>query len=149
MQYKVCTASCSTGSSIHESDACRDHEETVNMKSNVEDLPIAHEALGEMIRGQDWGGMTSAYMQYPTGLDFCPLLEGLERDHCQCPHWGYVIEGNIRVNYEDGTEEVVGSGEIYYWPSGHTVVVEDAVRMVEFSPHDQMSQVLAHVVGKL
>jgi len=28
-------------------------------------------------------------------------------------------------------------------------VVEEAVRMVEFSPHDQMSQVLAHVVGKL
>ena len=52
------------------------------MKSNVENLPIAHEALGEMIRGQDWGGMTSAYMQYPAGLDFGPLLEGLERDHC-------------------------------------------------------------------
>jgi hypothetical protein len=119
------------------------------MKSNVKDLPIAHEALGEMIRGTDWGGMTSAYMQYPTGLDFCPLLEGLERDHCQCPHWGFVIEGSIRVNYEDGTEETVGAGEIYYWPSGHTVVVEEAVRMVEFSPHDQMSQVLAHVVGKL
>ena len=99
------------------------------MKSNVEQLPIAHEALGEMIRGQDWGGMTSAYMQ--------------------CPHWGFVIEGNIRVKYEDGTEEVVGAGEIYYWPSGHTVVVEEAVKMVEFSPHDQMSQVLAHVVGKL
>ncbi len=119
------------------------------MKSKVEDLPIAHEAIGEMIRGTDWGGMTSAYMQYPTGLDFCPLLEGLERDHCQCPHWGFVIEGGIRVNYEDGTEEAVGPGEIYYWPSGHTVVVEEAVKMVEFSPHDQMSQVLTHVVGKL
>ena len=124
-------------------------EEAVRMKSNVEELPIADEALGEMIRGQDWGGMTSAYMQYPAGLDFGPLLEGLERDHCQCPHWGFVMEGSIRVNYENGTEEVVGAGESYYWPSGHTVVVEEAVRMVEFSPHDQMSQVLAHVVGKL
>ena len=119
------------------------------MKSNVEDLPIAHAKLGEMVRGQDWGGMTSAYMQYPTGLDFCPLLEGLERDHCQCPHWGFVIEGRIRVDYEDGAEEFVGAGEVYYWPSGHTIVVEEAVRMVEFSPHDQMSAVLAHVVGKL
>ncbi len=119
------------------------------MQSKVEDLPIAHEAIGEMIRGTDWGGMTSAYMQYPTGLDFCPLLEGLEHDHCPCPHWGFVIEGTIRVNYEDGTEELVSSGEIYFWPPGHTVVVEEAVKMVEFSPHDQMSQVLAHVVGKL
>ena len=119
------------------------------MKSNVVDLPIAHEALGEMIRGRDWGGMTSAYMQYPTGLDFCPLLEGLENDHCQCPHWGYVISGSIRVKYEDGAEELVGAGEIYYWPSGHTVIVDDAVNMVEFGPPDQMSEVLAHVVGKL
>jgi hypothetical protein len=119
------------------------------VKGNVEDLPIAHEALGETIRGEDWGGMTRAYMQYPKGLDFCPIIEGLERGHCQCPHRGYVIEGSIRVNYEDGTEEVAGADESYCWPSGHTVVVEEAVRMVEFSPHDQMSQVLAHVVGKL
>lgn len=119
------------------------------MKSTVEDLPIAHEATGEMIRGTDWGGMTSAYIQYPSGPDFGPLLEGLERDHCQCPHWGFVIEGNIRVDYGDGTQEFVGSGEMYYWPAGHTIVVEEAVRMVEFSPHDQMSEVLAHVVAKL
>ena len=60
-----------------------------------------------------------------------------------------MIEGSIRVNYEDGADETVRAGEIYYWPAGHTVVVEEAVRMVEFSPHDQMSEVLAHVVGKL
>ena len=119
------------------------------MKTNVNDLPIAHEALGEMIRGQELGGMTSAYMQYPAGLDLRPLLEGLEGDHCQCPHWGFVIEGSIHVYYQDGTEEVVGAGEIYYWPPGHTVVVEEDIRMVEFSPHDQMSEVLGHVVGKL
>jgi hypothetical protein len=119
------------------------------MKSTVENLPIAHESLGEMIRGTEFGGMTGAYMQYPAGLDLRPLLEGLERDHCQCPHWGFVIEGSIRVFYEDGTEEVVGAGEIYYWPPGHTVLIEEAVRMVEFSPHEEMSQVLAHVVSKL
>lgn len=119
------------------------------MRSNTKDLPIAAEKLGEMIRGQEWGGMTSAYMEYPTGLDFCPLLEGLEADHCQCPHWGYVLEGRILVDYQDGTQERVNAGEIYYWPAGHTVLIEEAVKMVEFSPHDQMSQVLAHVVGKL
>ena len=34
-----------------------------DMKSNAKDLPTAHEALGEMVRGQDWGGTTSAYME--------------------------------------------------------------------------------------
>ena len=119
------------------------------MRSAVKEMPVAHEALGEMIRGQEWGGMTSAYMEYPQGLDFCPLLEGLKNDHCQCPHWGYVIEGRIRVDYEDGSQETVNAGELYYWPDGHTVLIEEAVKMVEFSPHDQMSEVLAHVVGKL
>lgn len=56
--------------------------ETVRIKSKVKDLPIAAEALGEMIRGQELGGMTSAYMEYPAGLDLRPMLEGLERDHC-------------------------------------------------------------------
>ncbi len=37
------------------------------MKSTVKELPMAHEALGEMVRGQEWGGMTSAYMEYPAG----------------------------------------------------------------------------------
>jgi len=53
------------------------------------------------------------------------------------------------VTYQDGTQETVGAGELYYWPSGHTILVEEPVRMVEFSPHDQMSQVLANVVGNL
>ena len=59
------------------------------------------------------GGMTTAYMHYPTGLDFCPLLEGLERDHCQCPHRGYVIEGRVHVDYEDSSEEAVSPDELY------------------------------------
>ncbi len=119
------------------------------MKSNLKEIPIAHDALGEMVRGQDWGGMTSAYMEYPAGLDFTPLLEGLENDFCQCPHWGFVIEGKILVTYQDGAQETVGAGEVYYWPSGHTILVQEPVRMVEFSPHDQMSQVVGNVVGNL
>lgn len=119
------------------------------MKSNLKEIPIAHEALGEMVRGQEWGGMTGAYMEYPAGLDFTPLLEGLEQGFCQCPHWGFVIDGRILVTYQDGTQETVAAGEAYYWPAGHTILVEEPVRMVEFSPHEQMSEVLAHVVGKL
>lgn len=119
------------------------------MQSNVKEIPIAHEAFGEMIRGQDWGGMTSAYMEYPPGLDFTPLLEGLENNFCQCPHWGYLIEGQILVTYQDGTQETVRSGELYYWPDGHTILVQEAAKMVEFSPHDQMSVVLGNAVSNL
>lgn len=73
------------------------------------------------------------------------MLEGREGDHCQCPHWGFMIEGSIRVFHQDGTEVTVNTGELYYWPSGHTIVVDEPVRMVKFGLHDQMSKVVAHV----
>ncbi|MDZ7685360.1 MAG: hypothetical protein U5O39_10495 [Gammaproteobacteria bacterium] len=33
-------------------------------------------------------------------------------DLCQCPHWGTVVKGSIRVTYADGSEEVVRAGEV-------------------------------------
>ena len=119
------------------------------MRHAAEQLPIAHEALGDMIRGQDWGGMTSAYMNYPTGLDFCPLLEGLERDHCQCPHWGYVIEGEIVITYKDGSEEPAVAGDMFYWPPWHSVRVTEDAEFVLFSPQHEHTPVMDHVNDKL
>jgi uncharacterized cupin superfamily protein len=60
-----------------------------------------------------------------------------------------VIEGKILVTYQDGAQETVAAGEVYYWPSGHTILVQEPVRMVEFSPHDQMTEVVGNVVGNL
>ena len=126
------------------------------MRIAKEDVPVQIDVPGATARQQTdfgdvsgYGKMGAEFFSFGAGTDITELLHGLDGDSCQCPHWGYVIEGRIRVNYQDGTEEVVSAGDLYYWPSGHTVVVEEAVRMVEFSPHDQMSQVLAHVVGKL
>ncbi|MEL7484202.1 MAG: cupin domain-containing protein [Planctomycetota bacterium] len=119
------------------------------MKTKATDLPIAREALGDMVRGEAHGGMTCAMLSFPKGTDFCPLLEGLEHDHCQCPHWGYVIEGRIKVTYQDGREETVEAGDVYYWPSGHTIVVQEDCRYIEFSPADQLDEVLDHVVTKM
>jgi len=93
--------------------------------------------------------MQGAYLTIPAGTDFCPLLEGLENDHCQCPHWGYLIEGRIIVSYEDGSHETVEAGDFYYWPPGHTVRMETATRQVEFSPGDEMDVLLDHVVRKM
>ena len=119
------------------------------MKTNVESLPIAHEALGEMVRGQDYGGTTSAYMQYPAGLDFAPLLQGLERDHCQCPHWGYVIKGAITAIYTGGEEETARTGDLFYWPPGHTVKVNKDAEVILFSPQHEHTAVMDHVNRKL
>ena len=93
--------------------------------------------------------MTSAFMRMDKGVDFTPLLEGLPDNHCQCPHWGYVLKGKIFVSYTDGTEEAVEAGQMYYWPPGHTVRFEEDTEYVEFSPKHQMDEVLAHVERKM
>jgi len=119
------------------------------MKETKEQLPVAMDAGPATIRSADWGEMTSAFMQMGEGVDFTPLLEGLPDDHCQCPHWGYVLKGSIHVSYTDGTEETVEAGQMYYWPPGHTVRFEEDTAYVEFSPRQEMSEVLAHVEQKM
>ncbi len=119
------------------------------MKSKVEDLPIAAEALGEMIRGQELGGMTSAYMEYPTGLDLRPMLAGLERDHCQCPHWGFVLRGRLTTTDANGSQETVSANDLFYWPPGHNVRVEADAEIVMFSPQHEHSEVIDHMIARV
>ena len=119
------------------------------MQQAREKLPVAMDIPGAKVQGANWGDMKAAYMQFAAGTDFAPLLAGLPNDHCQCPHWGYVLEGRIRVTYQDGTEETVKAGEVYYWPPGHSVRFEEDTAYVEFSPRQEMDEVLQHVGRKL
>lgn len=119
------------------------------MKIKATELPPARDALSGLLHGADMGEMQGAYLTIPAGTDFCDMLKGLPNDHCQCPHWGYLIEGRIVVTYEDGAEEIVEAGDFYYWPPGHTVRMEASTRQVEFSPREEMHAVLDHVVGKM
>ncbi len=65
-----------------------------------------------------------------------------------CPHWSYVTEGKKMVKYDDGQEETVGAGEVFYWASGHTVIVREDVKLIDFSPSKDFDEVTSHV-GKI
>jgi ethanolamine utilization protein EutQ (cupin superfamily) len=119
------------------------------MKELKERLPVTMEAAPAHIQAADWGEMKSAYMRMGEGVDFTPMLEGLPEDLCQCPHWGYVLNGTIQVRYTDGTEESIGAGQIYYLPPGHTVWFEEETEYVEFSPRQEMDEVFTHVGQKM
>jgi hypothetical protein len=74
-------------------------------------------------------------------IDITPLLKGLPNDRCQCPHWGYVLKGQIRYTYDDH-EEVYSAGEVYYAPPGHTAVLEVGCEYIELSPTDELSKAM-------
>lgn len=95
------------------------------------------------------GGMYVGFVEVPAGTDFSPLFAGLPHDMCSSPHWGYIFEGSIRLKYADGKEETVNKGEVFYWPSPHTAIVEKDVKFIDFSPEPQLRTVLDHISAKM
>ena len=96
-----------------------------------------------------WGGMTVAVNELPAGTDLSPLLEGLKNNSCQVPHWGYILKGAIRVKYDDGSEIVLKTGDAFYMSPGHTAVVEEDLKIMDFSPEPEMSELIKHVEKKV
>ena len=68
---------------------------------------------------------------------------------CHSPHWGYVIVGKVVVTYHDGTEETCSTGDVFFWPSGHSVRVEQDAELVLFSPQREHGDVMDHILAKL
>ena len=96
-----------------------------------------------------WGGMTVDINNAPAGTDFTPLLKGLENDLCQVPHWGYVVEGSIKVIFGDGTEAIFTEGEAFYMKAGHTGVVLEDLLLVSFSPEEGFDELVKHINKKV
>lgn len=119
------------------------------MKQQRTELPIRLEAGGVRIQAQDWGDLNVARIRFPKGANATPLLEGMPQNLCPCPHWGTVLQGSIHVRYADGREETVRAGDVYYWPAGHTVWVDEDYEAVEFSPSGPMGQLIEHLKSKL
>ncbi len=119
------------------------------MKMTCVELPDNLNAGGVRIQGVDWGDLNISHIHFPKGADATPLLEGMPGNLCQCPHWGMVLKGAINVRYADGRTERVTAGEVYHWPAGHTVWVDEDYSAIEFSPADQMAAVVDHLRTKM
>jgi len=123
------------------------------MRIAKEDVPVKVDASpGAVARQQtDFGDATgfgpigAEHYRIAAGTDLSPLLQGLEDNLCQAPHWGYLIEGELTVSFKDGTEENPSSGDLLYWPPGHTVRAEKDSEMVLFSPQHEHTPVLDHL----
>ncbi len=111
------------------------------MRGSKHDLPVAYEAGGASSRQAEWGEMNVAIEAAPAGTDPTPFLKGLPGDRCQCPHWGYVIKGRLRVEYADRME-VIGAGDAYYLAPGHVAICEEDSEVVEFSPKGEYQRTM-------
>ncbi|MEU0216705.1 hypothetical protein ABZ281_16960 [Streptomyces sp. NPDC006265] len=112
------------------------------------DTPVALEGDGVELRLMPiGGGMSVGYITLPQGTDMGPAFEGLPDDACQCPHWGYLLKGRIRMRTATGEEEYQ-AGQAYYWGPSHVPVALEDSELVEFSPSEDLQQVIDHVVAQ-
>ena len=83
------------------------------------------------------------------GVDTTPLFQGLEGNHCHCPHWGFVLRGQITTTGADGGQETVKANDLFYWPPGHNVKVDADAEIIMFSPQHEHSHVINHMIEKV
>ncbi|MBA3506656.1 MAG: cupin domain-containing protein [Betaproteobacteria bacterium] len=126
------------------------------MRIAKRDIPVRIDAPGAVARQKTnfgdataYGMISGEYFSLSAGTDISPLLQGLKGDLCQSPHWGYLLQGELTVTYADGTHEVTTNGDLFYWPPGHTVKVGEDAEVILFSPQDEHSEVIDHMLEKM
>lgn len=87
----------------------------------------------------DVDGYTINFVTFKQDLDHSPLFKGLPGDSCQCPHWGYVLEGRLAFKFGD-RQEVYEAGDAFYVPPGHIPVGAEGTEYVQFSPAEELRQ---------
>lgn len=95
-----------------------------------------------------YGKISGEYFTLAAGVDTTPLFEGLHGNVCACPHWGFVLRGQITVTDTSGNEETVVANDLFYWPPGHNVKVDADAEIVMFSPQHEHTQVISHMIEK-
>jgi hypothetical protein len=94
------------------------------------------------------GKISGEYFTLAEGVDTTPLFKGLDGDLCQCPHWGFVVRGQLTTTDASGRQETVRADDLFYWPPGHNVRVDADAEIVMFSPQHQHSEVIGHMIEK-
>jgi hypothetical protein len=131
-------------------------ERSDGMRVAKDQVEVQMEIPGAVIRQQKGFGevtgfsaISGEYFSLSAGVDTTPLFEGLEGDLCQCPHWGYVLSGQLTTTDATGAQEMVSANDLFYWPPGHNVKVESDAEIVMFSPQREHSHVIEHMIAKV
>jgi hypothetical protein len=126
------------------------------MRVAKEKVDVQLEIPGAVIRQRTGFGDVSGfeaisgeYFTLSAGVDTTPLFQGLQGDLCQCPHWGFVLRGQLTTTSANGARETVQANDLFYWPPGHNVKVDADAEIVMFSPQREHSHVIKHMIEKV
>lgn len=125
------------------------------MKIAKENIDVKMEIPGAVIRqktdfgdASGLGKISGEYFSLSAGVDTTPLFMGLEGNLCQCPHWGFLLSGEITTTDANGVQENVSANDIFYWPAGHNVKVNANAEIIMFSPQHEHTHVINHMIEK-
>ena len=125
------------------------------MRVAKDDVDVKMQIPGAVIRQRTEFGSASGYdkvsceyFSLSAGVDTTPLFAGLEGNACQCPHWGFVVKGQITTTDAMGVSETVKTNDLFYWPPGHNVKVDQDAEIVMFSPQKEHTHVINHMIAK-
>jgi hypothetical protein len=91
---------------------------------------------------------TVGFEAFHVDADGTPMFKGLPDDRCQCPHWGVIVSGEMRLRYADG-EETYRAGDAYVARPGHVPVVTAGTEVIEFSPTAALANTLAVIEANM
>jgi len=125
------------------------------MRVSKDDVDVRLQLPGAVLRQRrdfgsvsGYGKISGEHFTLAAGVDTTPLFQGLEGDLCQCPHWGFVLEGRITTTDATGKQETVRRDDLFYWPPGHNVKVDEDAVIIMFSPEHEHTQVIEHMIAK-
>ena len=122
------------------------------MRKNIYEMTPKHSYFTEnfdiKIWGEEHGGMVCAVHHFPPGMDITPAFKAFG-GFCPVPHWGYCFKGAATMRYDDGTEEVIRAGDVFYFPKGHTMIIDkdakESCEIIEFSKASDFGETEAMV----
>lgn len=125
------------------------------MKIAKENIEVKMEIPGAVIRQRTgfgdatgYGEISGEFFSLSAGVDTTPLFIGLEGNLCQSPHWGYVLSGQITTTNSEGNQETVNTNDLFFWPAGHNVMVNEDAEIIMFSPQHEHTVVINHMIEK-
>ena len=111
-------------------------------RSSKAETPVGVDEPVIEARYADLGGVTVGFESHLADIDPAPLFAGLPDDRCPCHHSGYVVKGKVVFRFADH-DETYTAGDAYVAPPGHLPLMFAGTELVEFTPTEELGQVMA------